>query len=396
MLLIYSITATGITANTLITPAIPDILNGLHAPRSLAGIVIASAAFPSIFMAPAIGILADRYGRRALLVPCLVLFGVAGGLAAFSPNIWVLAVLRLFQGAGSAGLINLAIVLIGDNWDGLERARRVGRNAACLTICVAIFPILGGTITDLFGWRGTFYLYPLAIVTAVVVARQLPRSTRRPGRVSDQLREAAPYIRSAPMIGTIVTAVLIFILIFGVLLTVMPLYAEDRFGMDAAARGILLSLPAVTSTIGALGMARIHRWFGRRRVLIGAPALYAVALAIIATADTVTPLGIGVLIFGLADGLLIPGLQDLAAGLAPASSRGIAVAMWVGSARTGQTIGPLAAAAMYDAAGAEPTFWTGAVIAGLLTVGLAAGSRSVRPSARAVEASEVPPLAPEG
>lgn len=396
MLLIYAITATGITANTLINPAIPDILSGLDAPRSLAGIIIASAAFPSIFMAPAIGILADRFGRRALLVPCLLVFGLAGGAAAFSPNIWVLAGLRLVQGAGSAGLINLAIVLIGDHWEGVERARRVGRNAACLTICVAIFPVVGGGITEVFGWRGTFYLYPLSLITAAVVSRALPKQRRRPGKVSDQLREAAPYIRSAPMIGTIVTAVMIFILIFGVLLTVMPLYAEERFGMDAAARGVLLSLPAVTSTMGALGMARIHRRFGRERVLVAAPALYAVALAIIATTGDVAVLGAGVLVFGLADGLLIPGLQDLAAGLAPASSRGIAVAMWVGSARTGQTAGPLAAGAMYDAVGAEPTFWTGAAISVALTAGLAAGARRVQRAEEAVAASDVPPLAPEG
>ncbi|MGH2684483.1 MAG: MFS transporter, partial [Actinomycetota bacterium] len=82
--LIYAITATGILANPLIAPAIPDILADLDAPRGQAGFLIAAGTLPGIVVAPVIGVLADRYGRRAVLLPCLVLFGLFGVGASFA------------------------------------------------------------------------------------------------------------------------------------------------------------------------------------------------------------------------------------------------------------------------------------------------------------------------
>ena len=74
--LIFSITVTGILANTLVGPAIPDILDAFDQPDSRAGVFVAAGTLPGIVMAPVIGVLADRFGRRAVLVPCLVAFGV--------------------------------------------------------------------------------------------------------------------------------------------------------------------------------------------------------------------------------------------------------------------------------------------------------------------------------
>ncbi|MEZ5215938.1 MAG: MFS transporter [Ilumatobacteraceae bacterium] len=133
-------TITGILANTLISPNIPDILADLGQPKSRAGLLVGIGPLPGVVVAPIIGILADRLGRRRVLVPCLVVFGVFGLVAAAAPDFGVMLVARFLQGVGSAGLINLGIVLIGDHWDGMERTRLVGRNAAVLTICLATVP----------------------------------------------------------------------------------------------------------------------------------------------------------------------------------------------------------------------------------------------------------------
>src|SRR5439155_14166545 len=82
--LIVSITVTGIMANTLITPAVPDIRDAFGVGTAAAGLLLAAATAPGIALAPVLGLLADRYGRREVVVPCLALFGVAGGLSAFA------------------------------------------------------------------------------------------------------------------------------------------------------------------------------------------------------------------------------------------------------------------------------------------------------------------------
>ena len=85
--LIFSVTITGILANTLVGPAIPDILEAFGQPDSRAGVFVAAGTLPGIVMAPVIGVLADRFGRRAVLVPCLTAFGVFGLLSALAPTL---------------------------------------------------------------------------------------------------------------------------------------------------------------------------------------------------------------------------------------------------------------------------------------------------------------------
>jgi len=156
--LVVAVALTGIMGNVLLIPALPDIAADLAVPRGRIGLVLAATTAPGILLAPVIGLLADRFGRRRVLVPCLALFGLSGGLGAFAPSFPVLVVLRALQGVGSAGLINLAVVIIGDHWVGVERARRIGRNAAILTASLVVLPPVGGLLTEVGGWRATFVL----------------------------------------------------------------------------------------------------------------------------------------------------------------------------------------------------------------------------------------------
>ena len=251
--LIFSITVTGILANTLVGPAIPDILDAFDQPSSRAGLFVAAGTLPGIVMAPVIGVLADRFGRRAVLVPCLVAFGTFGLLSALAPTFQSLLVLRLCQGVGSAGLINLAVVLIGDHWTGNERARIVGQNAAILTISLAIFPPVGGLLTELGGWRLSFAPYALGLATAVLIYHRLDANRPAAGvTLRAQLRGAGSALRHRDVVGSVSIGFFIFMLIFGLFLTAMPVHLESEFGMSAGQRGLVIAIPAITSTFTAL------------------------------------------------------------------------------------------------------------------------------------------------
>lgn len=369
--LIFSITVSGITANSLISPGVPDILDGLDASRSLAGLLIGAATFPGIVLAPVIGLLADRYGRREVVVPCMVLFGVAGGLGTLAPSLWVLVGLRVLQGVGSAGLINLAVVIIGDNWSGTARAHIIGRNAAVLTGALSVFPILGGVLTDVAGWRGPFAVYPLTLITAWLLYRRLPATPRREASIADLARKALPLLRTGKVLGVLGAGFVSFALIFGLLLTVLPIYAEQRFGLGASWRGVLLGIPALATFTASLNLGRLTRRLGRRRVLVGAAGLFAVALATVASAPVLALVVTGIIGFGLGEGMMIPSLQDLAAGAAPDESRGAVVAGFVSAARSGQTVGPVLAGAALGAFGGAATFGLGAGVSAALMVLLA-------------------------
>lgn len=365
---ILTITLTGIMANGLITAALPDIRDDLRISGAQLGMLIAATTTPGILLAPLIGVLADRYGRREIVVPCLALFGVSGGLAAFAPDFWTLLGLRLLQGVGSAGLINLAIVIISDHWEGAERTRAIARNSAALTGSIVVLPPLGGLLTDLGGWRATFVPYWIAVISAVVVWVQLPRSTRREGTLRAQLSQTAPVLRTWAVLGPVTMGLFVFVLIFGIFLTAVPLYLDDEFGVGPAGRGIVLALPAVTSTISALSVGRLRDRYGLFPVIRVGFVLFVAGFGLAAGVPTLAAVCAASLLYGAGDGLLISTLQDTVANVAPPHARGTVIATWVGFARFGQTVGPLAVGVGLDAAGARPVFAAGAAIATLLVL----------------------------
>lgn len=237
-LLIWSITLTGITANTLIAPVLPDILEAFDRPDSYAGLLVASASLPGVLAAPFIGVLADRFGRKRILLPCLTLFAVTGALAVLAPSFWILVGVRFFMGIGTAGLINLAVVIIGDHYDGAERVRQVGRNAAVLTSGLALLPLFAGILEEIGTWRLSLAPSALGLLTAVAAARMLDDvSPPRDGAgLAEQLRAAREVLRSPAVAATIASGFLIFVMIFGLFLTTLPVYLEEEFGLSAAPR----------------------------------------------------------------------------------------------------------------------------------------------------------------
>ena len=101
--------------------------------------------------------------------------------------------------------------------------------------------------------------------------------------------------------------------------------------------------------------------------------LFTVAFLVMGVAGSLPVLLLGAMIYGLGEGICIPTLQDVVTGTAPAAQRGAVVAIWVGAARAGQTIGPLAAGAVYGATSTGATFVVGSGLAGCILVAQVVG-----------------------
>jgi MFS family permease len=378
LVLVFAVTVTGILGNTLISAPLPDILVEFGEGDAAAGLLVAAATLPGIVMAPVIGLMADRFGRRKVLIPCLAVFGIGGLLAVGAPSFDSLLACRLLQGVGSAGLINLAVVLLADSWDGEERARLIGYNAAVLTVSIAIFPAVGGLLAQIGGWRLSFVPYGLALVTAAAVYRWLPRvAITSSSSLREQISAAGRALRQPVVAGSVSFGAVVFALIFGLFLTAMPVLLNDTFGLDPFARGLMLSVPALTSTLAALSLGRVRSALGASRLLLIANLLFAIGFLTIGLAGAIAVVVIGALCYGFGEGSAIPTLQDLVASRAPDDSRAAVVAVWVGFARAGQTVGPLVAALALGGIGAQATFVAGAAVAALLLVDQVVGRRVV-------------------
>jgi MFS transporter, ACDE family, multidrug resistance protein len=372
LVFIYTVTLTGILSNTLVTPVIPDILDEFDLSGDRAGLLVATGSIAGIVVAPVAGLLADRFGRRIVLTISLGIFGVFGGLAAISPTFELLLLARFLQGVGSAALINLAVVLIGDHWVGSDRTRLIGRNSAVLTVGLVSMPLLSGAITEVTNWRITFTVYTVALGTAAAAWVILDgRRPREPSRVGDQFKGALVILRRPVLRASILCGFLVFIAIFGLFLTVMPLRLAEVFGLGAGARGALIALPAVTATLASFNLGRVRSYASARTVVILSSVALFVAYVTIGVTSTLAVVALAALLYGASEGFFIPLLQDLNMEDVPDEHRAVVVAVWVGFARLGQTIGPIAAGVSLGFLGTGPTFVAGSVIAvAILAIGL--------------------------
>lgn len=347
----FALTLVGITSNALVTPALPNVLAEFSASKSTSGLIVASGSVAGIFMAPVVGLAADRVGRRPIIVGCLVIFGLFGGLVALAPTLPLLLLARFFQGMGSAGLINLAVVLIGDATSGARRTKLIGRNSAVLTTGLALLPLLSGGVTEVFDWRVTFGLYTLALPLAAVGWRVIvPMETAREDTIGSQLRGAVEAVRHPVNLASIVGGTLVFIAIFGLFLTVLPLHLEERFGLNAAERGAVLSVPAITSTLVAFNLGRLRAFMPARRLLTIAGVLFVVAFPTMGAGAALWVVLVAALFYGAGEGFFVPTLQEVTVTNTPDEHRAAALAAWTSASRFGQTSGPLVAGGLLKVA----------------------------------------------
>ena len=340
--LVFSVTAVGLLHNSIFASSTPEILRTFGESENLAGLLIAAGSIPGIVVAPFIGFLADRFGRKKVLIPCLIIYGVFGLLVCFRPSLSWFLVLRIFVGLGSAGLINLVVVIISDNWGSLERARLIGQNAAAITISVAIYPVVGGGITDLIGWRWNFLAFFLPLVVAFFISRKL--EDHQPGlevSVREQISGAFAEVRKPAIATNLVIGTIVFMSIFGLLLSLLPVHLDREYGLSPTERGLIASTPAILAALAALTVARVRKRVQGGIIIYASLLIWGISFLLMGF-GSLPVLVIGTIAYGFSEGLMIPTLQDLIAENAPDQLRGALLAIWTGAGRLGQTLGPVA------------------------------------------------------
>lgn len=161
----------------IVSVSLPAIARSLNA--SFAGIewVITAymLAFASLLL-PA-GALADRFGRKRLLLTGLTLFTAASFLCGSAPNLPVLITARAFQGAGAAMQLSAALATLSHSFHGEARARAFSFWGSVVGIGIASGPVVGGLITQAFGWEWAFYVnLPIGAALIALIVKVIESS----------------------------------------------------------------------------------------------------------------------------------------------------------------------------------------------------------------------------
>ena len=364
---LFGVTLMAVLGVTSVTPAFPTVIQEFGVSSGQVGLLITFFTLPGIVLTPVLGIMSDRYGRKSILTPALILFGVAGGLCAFAPNFDALLALRFVQGMGAAALGTLNVTVIGDIYGGRERSAALGYNSSVLSTGTATYPGIGGLLAT-FGWFYPFLLPLLAIPVAFVVLFSLhnPEPVNDKGLkefFSDVFENLWPRLRNPKILGVFVASLVSFILLFGAQLAYLPILMNERFDAPPYVIGLILSGASLTTALTSSQLGRLTGRFQEKSLLKFAFLLYAAGLVAASLVPVLPLLLVSVALLGVANGINIPNIFSLLNEVAPSDNRGAFLSVNGMVLRLGQTIGPIFMATLAVPIGLTGAYLTAAGLA---------------------------------
>ncbi len=367
--IVFGVTLMAVMGVASIAPAFPKIVESLGISTKEVGLLITVFTLPGVALTPVLGVLADRFGRKRILVPSLILFGVAGGACAFTPDFNTLLIFRFFQGVGAASLGSLNTTIIGDLYAHSSQRLNdaMGYNAGVLNIGTASYPALGGLMAS-FGWNYPFFLPIIAVPVGLVVLFLLKNPEPEKGQdIKDYLKNAWKGFQNKQVVGVFTISVITFIILYGVALMYFSFYMKKTFNSSGVVIGLYISAMSVGSGLTSSRLGKLTKKYSRKHLLLTAFVLYALSLAMLPFITNLALMLIPVVIYGIANGLNIPTAQGLLASLSPLKYRAAFMSANGMVLRMGQTLGPILMGLCYVLFGLAGTFFSGAVLA-LLTL----------------------------
>jgi ACDE family multidrug resistance protein len=360
--IVFAITLMAIMGVSSISPVFPAIVSALHVSPRRVGLLITVFTLPGVLLAPFLGMLADRYGRKRILVPALFLFGLAGAACSLMRDFHALLVFRFIQGIGAASLGALYATLVGDLFEGRERTEAMGLNASVLNVGTAGYPVLGGALSGL-GWYVPFALPILAVPVGLLVIFRLHNPEVRNRQ---PLREYLGGVRDLLTDGRILalfgSSVATFVILYGSYMTYFPFLIDHRFGGGSFEIGLIMSTMSGSTAVVSAFVGRLAARYSERRLLTVSLGLLGLGMILVPFVRSVWLLLVPTVVFGIGMGLDIPNVLTLLAGLAPAERRGALLAVNGMVLRLGQTMGPLVMSALFGFWGLDGVFGAGAVL----------------------------------
>lgn len=317
--------------STIVATALHALQQGLGTSINWTGWTITAYSFGFVLMLPISGKLSERYGRRRVFVGSVVAFTAASLFCGLADNIFVLIALRAVQAAGGAGFTPSATGIVVDHF-GDARDRAVSLFGSIFPIGAMIGPIFGGLFVSYWSWRGVFFVnVPIGVAIIVLALRYIPRDRPRAERPRSGMdltgmvllgvgllaamlaltylgergehlwspafvlpaaiaivatwaflahihRSAHPFIAPRLVHGPGFGPVNLVNAIYGGVtlgaVALIPLYATNRYGIDALGSGTLLIAQGAAAIMLSVAAALALRRTGYR------PPIYAGAIAI--------------------------------------------------------------------------------------------------------------------
>ncbi|KXU15464.1 Multidrug resistance efflux pump PmrA [Streptococcus oralis] len=349
---------------SLVVPFMPIFVEQLGVESSqvawYAGLGGSVSAVSAALLSPVWGMLADRFGRKPMMIRAGLAMTLTMGGLAFVPNVYWLLLLRFLNGV-FAGFVPNATALIASQVPKERSGYALGTLSTGVVAGNLIGPFIGGAMAELFGIRTVFllvgaFLFLAALLTMLFIKedfKPLPKEKTLPTK--DLLRMVKyPYL----LLNLFVTS---FVIQFAAqsIGPILALYVRDLGQTENLmfVSGLIVSSMGFSSMMSVGVMGRLGDKVGNHRLLVLAQIYSVVIYLLCAQASSPLELGIYRFLFGLGTGALIPGVNALLSKMTPKSGISRIFAFNQVFFYLGGVIGPMAGSAVAGYLGYHAVFY---------------------------------------
>ena len=348
-----------VLAAVVIAPVLPQMQQHFSATDNVEFLVPMALTAPGIVIAllsMVVGVLADRTGRKNLLVLGLVLYGAFGVAPVFIDSLTTIIGTRIGVGLAEAIIMTASVALIGDYYSGVQRERYLALNTTLSSASAVIFIAVGGALGE-FGWRTPFFVYAISIILAVLALVSLwePRNHKH-----EALLETLTAEEKAQWNPWKIAGICAVTLVGGILFMAVQVhigYLLNSVNVTApSAIGMLASLAQVAVVVGSVSFrVLINRsWFMTPVRLAIALSLIGVGYLLIGNAHGDAQLMVaGMLVTGLGGGMLLPTMMIWNMSNLPQHRRAVGTGAWMAAFFLGQFFTPIVVVGLQEVLGSH-------------------------------------------
>ena len=325
-----------------------------------AGLAISVSAVSAALVSPIWGILADKYGRKPMMIRAGLAMTITMGGLAFVPNIYWLLFLRLLNGVFT-GFVPNATALIASQVPKDKSGAALGTLSTGVVAGTLTGPFVGGFIAEIFGIRNVFllvgvFLFLAAILTIFFIKEDFQPVAKEKAIPTKEVFSAFKYPRL--LVNLFLTS---FVIQFSAqsIGPILALYVRDLGQTENLlfVSGLIVSSMGFSSMMSAGILGKLGDKVGNHRLLVAAQIYSVIIYLLCAHATSPLQLGLYRFLFGLGTGALIPGVNALLSKMTPKSGISRIFAFNQVFFYLGGVIGPMAGSAVAGYLGYHAVFY---------------------------------------